>query len=158
MAVLALILCAPWFLPYGYVNGLSGHPGITDFGYMWEGMDLLPAVAYWMGDILCHQQAERSFVMNGSQMPVCIRDLFIIVGFVMGCVFFLIHKYELNVRGTAIFFVTSLMILLMDYTFQSMTGIDIPISRAITGAFMGVASALLLESCIQIQYFSQFEG
>ncbi len=152
MAVLALILCAPWILPYGYVNGLSGHPGVIDFQYVWNEMDPLSAVAYWIGDILCHQQAERSPVMNGSQMPVCVRDLFIIIGFVIGCVSFLIRRYELKVRGTAIFFVIALTILLTDHTFQSMTGIDLPISRAITGMLMGIASAFLLELCIQIQY------
>ncbi|MGN1045150.1 MAG: DUF2085 domain-containing protein, partial [Candidatus Methanomethylophilaceae archaeon] len=151
LAVLALLVSAPWALPYGYVNGLSGHPGVIDFQYVWNDMDPFPAAAYWIGDVLCHQQAERSLSMNGSQMPICIRDLFIIAGFVTGCMVFLIRRYELDVRRTAILFAAAVSILLVDHTYQWLAGADIPLTRALTGAFVGVASAFLLELCIQVQ-------
>jgi uncharacterized membrane protein len=36
-------------------------------------MDLLLAIVFAIGGLICHQRPERSFVVDGSQFPVCAR-------------------------------------------------------------------------------------
>ena len=36
-------------------------------------MDLLVALIYSIGGVICHQRPERSFVWDGQQLPVCAR-------------------------------------------------------------------------------------
>ena len=38
------------------------------------------AIAYAFGDLNCHNLGERSWTINGNQMPVCVRDLGILLG------------------------------------------------------------------------------
>jgi uncharacterized membrane protein len=36
-------------------------------------MDLIVAFAYAVGSVICHQLPERSFFLDGRQLPVCAR-------------------------------------------------------------------------------------
>ncbi|HJU44926.1 MAG TPA: DUF2085 domain-containing protein [Vicinamibacterales bacterium] len=36
-------------------------------------MDLVVALAYAVGSVICHQLPERSFFIDGRQLPVCAR-------------------------------------------------------------------------------------
>ncbi|PNX51737.1 MAG: hypothetical protein BV456_02085 [Thermoplasmata archaeon M8B2D] len=49
-----------------------------------------------MGDRLCHQKAERSFFINGNQMPFCARCTAIWLGIAIGLGFMIFYKIELN--------------------------------------------------------------
>ena len=78
----ALFLSAPCMALPGTFLGLDGSPMIIDNGWLGHG----PAgIAYLIGDILCHQETARSFILNGSQLPVCIRDMGILLGSLAGC-------------------------------------------------------------------------
>lgn len=150
--VLIAFFSAPFILSHGEVNGLSGTPLIMDFAHIWSGMDPISAFAYGFGDILCHQEAERSFELNGSQMPVCVRDLFIILGFLAGLTFFLLSRYRVSVRGVAVFVLVATVLLFTDHTLQAVLSLNIPLTRAVTGFVFGVAISSIVEC-----WFSYFE-
>ena len=81
---LALVFIAPLALPAGSVGDLSGSVGSVDNWESIERMNPLAGAIYLLGDSQCHQLAERSFVLNGNQMPFCTRDLGIFIGLVAG--------------------------------------------------------------------------
>ncbi len=86
----AMFVLAPLVAPYGMYHSLDGSPCFID--HSWSISDF----PYLIGDILCHQEQDRSFILNGSQMPVCSRDIGLIFGLTLGCLFCLswrIHAY-----------------------------------------------------------------
>ena len=48
--------------------------------FAWTELDLFSAFIYGFGDLNCHQKHERSWTVNGNQMPVCTRDIGIFAG------------------------------------------------------------------------------
>ena len=147
--VLALFIAVPMILPYGEVVGLTGVPVIMDNMYVWSELDPVSALTYGFGDILCHQESDRSFLINGSQMPVCVRDTFIISGFLLGLLSFLIFRHELSVRSVAIVTVVATALLFLDHTVQMVFGLNVPSTRAITGLVFGFAVSMIVECWFQ---------
>jgi len=93
-----LQLIAPMVLPNDSVKDLSGLTILSDNE---KTIDEMPApwnVVYSAGDRLCHQIAERSFFINGNQMPFCARCTAIFLGFVIGLGFMVFYKIELDER------------------------------------------------------------
>ena len=89
---------APLTLPHGSVDNLSGLVGVSDNEKM---IDTIPSPwssIYGCGDKLCHQKAERSFFINGNQMPFCSRCTAIWLGLAIGLGFMVFYKIELNVK------------------------------------------------------------
>ena len=96
---------APLALPSQSVNDLSGSSIfydnaeiIDDMGFPWGGI-------YSAGDVLCHQKAERSFFLNGNQMPVCARCIAIWVGIVLGLGITIIYPFKLDVKFFSLFII-----------------------------------------------------
>lgn len=111
---LALFFLAPYLLPHDSVPELSGRANLIDYAFedswgngqngegselghdqmlhggpfAWSELNPLWALAYGFGDLNCHQKHERSWEINGNQMPVCARDVGIFLGFSVGCLFF----------------------------------------------------------------------
>jgi len=50
----------------------------------WKSLPVPHKVLYIIGDGICHQDPDRSFFLNGNQMPVCARDVGIFLGFMLG--------------------------------------------------------------------------
>ncbi len=68
----ALILAAPWL-----GSAPSGGRGAAN----------LAAATYWLGSLVCHQRADRSFHVAGAQLPVCARCTGLYVSGALGVVF-----------------------------------------------------------------------
>lgn len=83
-ALLLLIMVAPFTLPAGSVTDLSGVVGGLDNIERISDMNPPAAAIYFLGDLNCHQIAERSFYLNGNEMPFCSRDVGIFIGLVAG--------------------------------------------------------------------------
>ncbi|HID25327.1 MAG TPA: DUF2085 domain-containing protein [Thermoplasmata archaeon] len=77
-------LAAPFFLPQGSVIDLSGHVGVIDNEKQIKHMVSPWSSIYWVGDIMCHQKSERSFFVNGNQIPFCSRCTGIWLGLAAG--------------------------------------------------------------------------
>jgi hypothetical protein len=117
---LALCFLAPLSLPSNSVPELSGRANAIDYAFenswgnngheeggsvghdqslhggkfAWSDLNPIWALAYGFGDINCHQKHERSWEINGNQMPVCARDIGIFSGFSLGCLFFLLRGFN----------------------------------------------------------------
>lgn len=85
-AFLVLDAAAPFMRASGTVLGLDGSPGIIDHPELWSGMDPLPKATYWLGDLLCHQDESRTLILNGNEMPICIRDVSLMASLVAGLI------------------------------------------------------------------------
>ncbi len=147
--VLALFIVVPMVLPYGKVVGLTGVPLIMDYWHIWSELDPVSAITYGFGDILCHQESDRSFLINGSQMPVCVRDTFIISGFLLGMSTFLVSRRGLAVRSVVIAVAVTSALLFLDHTVQMVFGLNVPSTRAMTGLVFGFAISMAVECWFQ---------
>ena len=113
VAATYLVLCflAPLLMPTDSVPELSGRANAIDYAFesswgnkdhgeggkvghdqsqhggsfAWAELNPLWALTYGFGDLNCHQKHERSWEINGNQMPVCARDIGIFLGFSIGC-------------------------------------------------------------------------
>ena len=76
-------------------NGKLGHNQSAHGGsFSWSELNPVYGFVYAFGDINCHQKHDRSWSLNGNQMPVCTRDIGIFSGFFMGCLFFRLRGYN----------------------------------------------------------------
>ena len=92
----ALQFLAPISLPNGSVKDLSGMVGVSDNEEVIGKMPVPFNFVYSMGDRLCHQKAERSFSINGNEMPFCSRCTAIWLGLAIGLGLMVFYLIELN--------------------------------------------------------------
>ncbi len=117
-----LLMCfiSPMMISTGEVPELSGRANAIDYAYKtswgnlghdensnighdqskhggtfsWMELNPLFAFTYAVGDLNCHQKHERSWEINDNQMPVCVRDVGIMLGFIFGALIF--RTYGVN--------------------------------------------------------------
>ncbi len=137
LAVLLAIVIAPLALPNDSIGGLDGSIGSLDHG---EDLDDVPwpqRAIYLLGDINCHQQADRSFDLNGNQMPFCARDLGLLAGAVLGLAAFVL----LGRKVPWTWFLVLLVPMALDGVVQAITDYESSnIVRLLTGAIAGLAA------------------
>ncbi|GAJ23474.1 unnamed protein product, partial [marine sediment metagenome] len=78
------------------MDDLSGYTGLSDNK---EVIDTMPGPwnsVYSAGDRLCHEKAERSFFINGNQMPFCSRCTAIWLGLTIGLGFMVFYIIRLD--------------------------------------------------------------
>jgi uncharacterized membrane protein len=140
-AWLVVVLAAPFALTPGSIADLSGRAGSVDNSEIIDRMNPFSAAVYLIGDANCHQLSERSFYLNGNQMPFCARDVGIFLGLVAGMVIVLLAAP----RFSWIALILLALPLLIDGGIQYVGGYESNnILRLITGALGGVASSYFL--------------
>lgn len=78
-----------------------GHNQSEHGHFAWTELDLYSASIYAFGDLNCHNKHERSWKINGNQMPVCTRDIGIFFGaFLGGLLFFRRGHNRWTIRDT----------------------------------------------------------
>ena len=87
---------APLAIPENSVQELSGLVIISDNEKTIENLAFPWNFIYSAGDRLCHQKTERSFLINGNQMPFCARCTAIWLGLTLGIGFMAFYRIELN--------------------------------------------------------------
>lgn len=148
-AVLALLLlgiAVPFMHPPGTFTGLDGAAGIVDHADLWRSHGPLTAAVYGLGDLLCHQGMSRSFVVNGSQMPFCIRDVSVMAGIVVGMAAWELLQLHADPRGKAALATASLLIatMMVQWAVEQSTGADMPLLRTATGLMAGLGIGTLI--------------
>ena len=91
-----LQIFAPLAIPYGSADNLSGIVGVPDNENLIEDIPFPWDYIYGCGDRLCHQKLERSFLINGNQMPFCSRCTAIWLGLAIGLGFMVFYKINLD--------------------------------------------------------------
>jgi len=62
-------------------------------------MDLIVSFAYAVGSVICHQLPERSFFIDGRQLPVCARCTGLYVSGAVGLLGWIAVKFGRGWRG-----------------------------------------------------------
>ena len=95
---------------------------------------------YLIGDIMCHQHADRSFFIDGNQMPFCARCTGIFLGLAFG--FLIGALYDIRM-GPLLYFIM-IIPLGLDGTLQLITPYESTnFIRIVTGMLTGTFSALV---------------
>jgi uncharacterized membrane protein len=141
VAVLLLMVAAPFTLPSGSVTDLGGRVGIIDNGQQIAKMNPLAWLAYTIGDMNCHQLPDRSLFLNGNEMPVCARDIGIMMGLVIGMAAALLWHQRFRFLWAVLLFLP----MLADGGLQAITSYQSTNTlRLITGLLAGIGASLLL--------------
>lgn len=85
-SLLIILICPAVIYPAGYFSDLGGTVGVIDHQDFWNSLDPVSRYIYQTGDLLCHQQYERSLIIHESQLPICIREFSILTGVILGLV------------------------------------------------------------------------
>jgi len=87
---------APISIPGGTIDDLTGMVGVSDNEDVIDDLPQPWNTIYDCGDRLCHERQERSFFINGNQMPFCSRCTAIWLGLAIGLGFLVFFKLPLN--------------------------------------------------------------
>lgn len=137
----ALMFVAPLMVPADTLTDLSGQVSVHDNDALFEDLSPLPKAVYWIGDAECHQIAERSFFINGNQMPFCTRDLGLFIGLAAGAGLATFVRYKIN----PLFVLAGLVPIGLDGGLQLVTSYESNnLLRLATGLLAGVVLSLLL--------------
>ena len=103
---------APLTVSSDTINSLSGRANVFDYAtkdgwgswgnkqlandndrvdakiFAWSEINPYAAVIYAFGDLNCHNKHERSWNLNGNQLPVCTRNIGIFLGAALAGIFF----------------------------------------------------------------------
>ncbi len=139
------LFLVPYLSPYGSFTHLDGTPIVIDHWDIWSSKDPYTAAIYLFGDIFCHQEMDRGLILNGSEMPVCIRDLGLLLGFMTGCLITsLKFGHPAIYRHARVYIVISFLLIFADWSIQHAFSLNVPFTRLITGLFAGAGFSLIL--------------
>ena len=139
------VFLVPFLSPYGSFVDLDGTPGVIDHWDIWSSEDPFTMIFYILGDIFCHQQMSRTVILNGSEMPVCIRDLGLLMGFMFGCLITsLKFGHPAIYRHARAYVVVSFLLIFTDWAIQHAFDLNVPFTRLVTGLLAGAGFALIL--------------
>ena len=131
----AMLLAVPFAAPYGSFLGLDGTPCFVD--HSWD----LAELPYLLGDVLCHQEQDRSFILNGSQMPVCSRDIGLVAGLALGCLYCASPGIRFDRRWVAVS-VAMMMLTIVEWAVEPCFG-NLMETRFATGVVSGAGAGML---------------
>lgn len=91
-----LQVLGPLTMPTGSIDNLSGLTVLSDNEDEISKMPFPYNTIYSVGDRLCHQKEERSFFINGNQMPFCARCTAIWLGLSIGIFLMIFFEIKLS--------------------------------------------------------------
>ena len=139
------VFLVPFLSPNGSFVDLDGTPGIIDHWDIWSSQDPFTMVLYLIGDVVCHQEMDRTIILNGSEMPICVRDLGLLMGFMSGCLFASVrYGHPAIYRHARTFVVISFIMIFTDWGIQHVFSLNVPFTRLVTGLLAGIGFSLIL--------------
>ena len=141
-SLLAFVFAVPFIYAPGTFIDLDGTSGILD--HDWSAGQFI----YALGDILCHQETNRSFIINGSQMAICSRDIGLITGsaVTLFLTFNYVSKYPFAERKIAYLGLVLLLIAIIEWAAGSTIGYDLAYLRFLSGIIGGTGVALIIQN------------
>lgn len=135
------MILAPLSLPANSVDDLTGTVGPVDNADITEDMNPYARFYYQAGDVNCHTIKERSFFINGNQMPFCVRDVAIFFGMALGLGIALFKVFQIKLW----WLIGGLVPMGVDGTVQLLTTYESNnVLRLITGILAGLVCTLAL--------------
>ena len=148
------MIIIPLLYPHGFISELDGSIGVIDHASLWDELDPFSGTLYAIGDYLCHQQMNRSFIINGSEVALCIRDFSVLCGMLIGLIL-TDNKIKIfrhyNIRLLFISLILSSTTFFEWWIIKSYV-IDSSVVRAIMGIFSGIGLAILLQHAIYYEF------
>lgn len=155
IAVLSAVTVSPMLIEPGSAVNLDGRVGRMDHAVLWSEMGILPGSIYSMGDYLCHQMGDRSLWINGSQLPICIREYVLLIGATVGAAicFWISSFIDGNTKRATLFALAMVMISPAEWAVSEFCGYD-PGMEVISAVSIlsGVGFAILIH-CIMAMSF-----
>ena len=144
-----LQILAPLAIPHGSADNLSGIVGVSDNENLIDDIPFPWDSIYNCGDRLCHQKVERSFLINGNQMPFCSRCTAIWLGLSIGLGFMVFYKINLDEKFL-ILIVIGIVPIGIDgvgqlFGFWESTNIIRLITGILIGIVCGIAIGLIID-------------
>lgn len=147
------VFIAPYTCQYGSLLYLDGSPGYIDHGELWASQNPFACVVYTLGDMFCHQQMARTFILNGSEMPFCTRDVALVVGLTIGlATTILFDGKNVDRKYIIAFIAASFVLMAADWIIQSICGLNVTWSRVATGVLAGASIGLIVSMVIDRLY------
>ena len=148
---------APLAVPENSIQELSGLVVISDNDKSIENLDFPWNFVYSAGDRLCHQKTERSFLINGNQMPFCSRCTAIWLGLAIGLGFMVFYQIELNEKFVFVLLI-GIVPIGLDGVGQLMgfwesTNVIRVITGMLIGALCGVALGIIIDEIKTFRIF-----
>jgi len=153
-AFFMLMIILPMLYPYGSFVHLDGNAGVIENGGKLASADPLTRAVYFLGDMFCHQEMPRTFIINGSQMAFCQRDVSVLCGVIIGLFATddRISHFYAGKRSVLILSALMMLSLAVEWSIEHLSGMDILAGRVATGILAGVGIALLLQYVITKEY------
>lgn len=138
---LVLIVVTPLLYPSGTFMKLDGKPMVLD--HDWGGYGA-GGIVYAIGDMLCHQESARTFFLNGNQLPFCIRDVGLLIGFVIGLATVFRNGSSSNDNRRLLLGLVLLIPTAAEYAAEHVFDLDLPELRFILGIVTGFGAAMIV--------------
>jgi Predicted membrane protein len=158
LAVLAsfliLMIMIPLIYHSGAFIGLDGRPGVLDSGWKVAFADPISKFFYGLGDMFCHQEQDRSFILNGSQLAFCQRDMSILFGVILGLALFLHRRITIFAQDKRALLIGVLLlaITLIEWAIESYFSLDVIGMRVTSGVISGIGIAVIFQCLVARQY------
>ena len=140
---------APIALPSSSLNNLSGNIGVDENTELFNDISSPWNTIYSCGDRLCHQREDRSFLLNGNQMPFCSRCTAIWLGLAIGLGLMVFYKLELDEKFLFLIIIGIVPIGIDGigqlFGFWESTNIVRFITGILAGIVCGIAIALIID-------------
>ncbi len=91
-----LLFAAPFVVPNNTLTDCSGVVFLIDNENDFSHLGFPWGQVYMIGDVMCHQRIERSFMFNENSMPFCSRCTAIWLGVVIGIGFTVFYRVTLD--------------------------------------------------------------
>ena len=102
---------------------------------------------YTIGDWGCHQEQARTWMLNGNELPFCIRDLCIMIGFAIG---FLYHSLKGplvdDMRRALLIGCVLILLTVIEWSAEHYLGLGDPAVRALVSLVSGFGAVMLLDA------------
>ncbi|MCL2296584.1 MAG: DUF2085 domain-containing protein [Methanomassiliicoccaceae archaeon] len=153
-AFLMLMIVMPLLYPHGSFTDLDGRAGVIDNWSKLAFADIPTRAVYSLGDLFCHQEMSRTFILNGSQMAFCQRDVSVLCGVIIGLSATDKAVFKVNAGKSMFLIAGAVMIssLLIEWCIEYASGMDILAGRVSTGILAGIGIALVLQYAVTKEY------
>jgi len=151
---LMLMIILPALYPYGSFVHLDGRAGVIDNWGKLAFADPLTRAVYFLGDLFCHEEMSRSFIINGSQMAFCQRDTSILCG-IIACLVLTDEAVSHVNFGKRVFLILSIIMIIslaVEWLLEDGTGMNILAARVASGLLAGAGIALLMQYSVTKEY------
>lgn len=151
---LILMILLPLAYPYGSFIGLDGRPGVIENWDKTAFADPVTRFMYAIGDLFCHQEQARTFLVNGSQMAFCQRDVSLLSGFVIGLLITDLLSKKVHLGSKIIFIIGIILTIttVIEWLVENTFDVDLLAARTITGILSGTGLAALVQFFVTRQY------